>query len=200
MQRTLEVIQRWLTLSLKALTALSTPVVAIATVYLALYAQRSADLATESVQIIRTQVEVSQRPFVTLGGRWTILQVGPNMMSLRGELHDAARVPTSIDRVCVWASGTQTIDSQRAYISPNLRDDAIVFQDAHHQWFNYPAIPRTASAGRFGYLSTIYTISREGADDSTEETWRVESEVVAGDESTVLVRTIDMHRTEDVPC
>ena len=80
----------------------------------------------------------------------------------------------------------------------NTNEGALVFRNLHH-WFIYPRVQLSMpDNGRLGYLSTVYTISREGTDVS--ETWRVESEIVVEEESNIRVRTINMRRVAQAPC
>ena len=162
---------------------------------------RIADAAGESVASIRTQLELSQRPLVTLGGNnWEVQQTG-NVMSIRGELRDAVGVPTVMRRVCAWSSVQQVLDNQRTYVRIRLEDvdEVLVFRDLY-RWFYYPPIQVTTPVeGRpIGFLGVVYTIAREGA--SVSETWRVESAIVIGSESRIQVRTTDMYRVDGPPC
>lgn len=163
---------------------------------------RIADAAGASVESIRTQLELSQRPLVTLGGNnWEVQQTG-NIISIRGELRDVVGVPTVLQKICAWSGAQQVLDNQRAYVRIRVDDaDAVlVFRDLY-RWFYFPPIQvATPIEGRrpIGFLGVVYTVAREGA--STSETWRVESQIVVGSESRIQVRTTDMYRVESAPC
>ena len=187
------------------LTAASTLVVAVATIYLAFSARSSsesareaAEAARESVDLTKRLFELSQRPLVTLDGDWEVNQVGGRVVEIRGELHDQVGVPTTVERICAWAGTQQSVDSMKRYLSMNTNEGALVFRNLHH-WFIYPRVQLSMpDNGRLGYLSTVYTISREGTDVS--ETWRVESEIVVEEESNIRVRTINKRRVAQAPC
>ena len=217
------------------LAQLSTPVLAVATLYLAFSAKDSAEsarkaaetagetvaavkevvelvretanTASASVDITREWFELSQRPFINLGG-WEIEGRVGGVVVIRGKLNDIANVPTTIEKVCVWSGAQQVIDSLRNYVPVGLAENVIAFMD-HHQWVLYGPLPlRSLAEGQpLGYLSTVYTFSREGT--SASETWRVDSIIsptavpaVPAVEPTVtfLIRIIDMYRVEEATC
>ena len=160
--------------------------------------RETADIARESVDVTRDWFELSPRPFISLGG-WEIVARDSGRVVIRGRLSDVAGVPTTIENVCIWSGPQQVVESQRNFVQVNLDDNAIAFMD-HHQWVLYGPLPlRTQVVGqRIGFLSTIYSFSREGT--SSSETWRVDSEVLVAEESRLLIRTIDMYRVEEVTC
>ncbi len=218
-------VRKWAASFSNVLAAASTPVLAGATLYLACSARDSADSAREaaeaatktvevasvivgtvkdtadaakaSVDVTREWFELSQRPFVNLSG-WRIIRIN-NSMVIRGTLNDIANVPTHIETVCVWAGLQQTVDSQKTYHKIELAENAIAFMD-HHQWIQYPPLQwRNLEDGQAaGFLSTMYTISREGT--RRKEHWRVESEIHAGKPAEFTIGTIDMYRVEETIC